>query len=81
VGYRVMLFGAEAAAVGERTLELDIDGSSVTADDLKAHVEQAFPGLSGLAACRVAVNQHFVSGDHQVSADDEIALVGPVSGG
>ena len=81
MGYRVMLFGAEAAAVGERIVNLDIDGAGITADDIKTHLQRAYPGLSGLAACRVAVNQRFVSDDHQLTADDEIALVGPVSGG
>lgn len=76
-----MLFGAEATAVGERTLDLDIDGAPITAEDLRAHLQRAYPGLSGLAACRVAVNQRFVSDDHLLTVDDEIALVGPVSGG
>jgi molybdopterin converting factor small subunit len=76
-----MLFGAEAAAVGERTVDLDIDGAAITADDLKTHLQRAYPGLSGLAACRVAVNRRFVADDHRLTAADEIALVGPVSGG
>ena len=81
MGYRVMLFGAEAATVGERTLDLDIDGATITADELRSHLQQVYPGLSGVAACRVAVNQRFVADDHLIGADDEIALVGPASGG
>ncbi|MDH3730485.1 MAG: MoaD/ThiS family protein [Acidimicrobiia bacterium] len=79
--YRVLLFGAEAAAVGERSLDLEIPQDSVTADELKHHLSEAYPGLSGVPTCRVAVNQRFVSGDHRVAPDDEIAVVGPVSGG
>ncbi|MEE8331728.1 MAG: MoaD/ThiS family protein [Acidimicrobiia bacterium] len=79
--YRVMLFGAEAAAAGERSLDLEIPEGSVTADELKLHLSEAYPGLSGVPSCRVAVNQKFVGGDEIVTSDDEIALVGPVSGG
>lgn len=78
---RVRLFGAEAAAVGERSIELDIAGDATTAADIKDHLAEAYPGLSGVPTCRIAVNQRFVEDDHKVGADDEVALVGPVSGG
>jgi molybdopterin converting factor subunit 1 len=79
--YRVLLFGAEAAAAGERSLDLEIPQETVTADELKLHLSEAYPGLSGVPACRVAVNQRFVGGDDKLTPGDEIALVGPVSGG
>ena len=76
---RVLLFGAEAAAVGERTVEVAAD--ELTADELKAHLAAAYPDLTGVGSCRVAVNQRFVDGDHKITPSDEIAIVGPVSGG
>ncbi len=79
--YRILLFGAEAAAAGDRAVTLDLAEDAVTADELKDHLARAYPGLTGLAACRVARNQRFVEGDAKVTAGDEIALVGPVSGG
>lgn len=79
--YRVMLFGAEAVAAGERSLDLEIPQETITADELKLHLVEAYPGLSGVPSCRVAVNQKFVDGGVKVTPDDEIALLGPVSGG
>ena len=79
--YRVMLFGAEAVAAGERSLDLEIPQESITADELKLHLSESYPGMSGIPSCRVAVNQKFVVGDDKLTPGDEIALVGPVSGG
>lgn len=74
----VLLFGAEAAAVGAREVSIDVD-DQFTAGELKAMLAERYPGLS--ESCRVAVNQRFVTDDAKVSALDEVALIGPVSGG
>lgn len=79
--YRVLLFGAEAAAAGAKAVDVDIDADAVSADDLKDHLAAAYPALSGLPSCRLAVNQRFVNGTDKVAPTDEIALIGPVSGG
>jgi len=76
---KVLLFGAEAAAVGERSVDLAVE--TITANELKEHIAQAYPDLTSIEACRVAVNQRFVDGDQELDDGDEIALVGPVSGG
>jgi molybdopterin converting factor small subunit len=81
MSYRVLLFGAEAAAAGARAVELEVAEPEITADALIELLTSAYPSLSGIPTCRVAVNQRFVDGDAKVTADDEIALVGPVSGG
>ena len=81
MSYRVLLFGAEAAAAGAREVNVDIDDDAITADELKDHLTAAYPGLSGVPTCRIAVNQQFVGGSDKVAPGDEIALIGPVSGG
>ena len=81
MSYRVLLFGAEAAAAGARQVDVDIDEDAVTADELKDHLAAAYPELSGIPSCRIAVNQRFVEGTDKVGRGDEIALIGPVSGG
>lgn len=50
-------------------------------DWLKARGPDYERALSDMRAVRVAVNQEHVRLDHPVSADDEIALFPPVTGG
>ena len=81
MSYRVLLFGAEAAAAGVRKVDVPVDEDVITADELKDHLANAYPELSGVPSCRIAVNQRFVDGNDKVAPGDEIALIGPVSGG
>lgn len=78
----IKLFGTEAIAVGRRQVEVTLDDPVVTCRELRDAVVQEAPMLAGtIDSCRFAVNSEFVDSDHKVGADDEVALIGMVSGG
>lgn len=69
----------ERAGVAEITKELK-DGSTV--DDLWKALQQDYPKLA-VSGIRLlyAVNQNYVTPDHQLKESDEVVFVPPVSGG
>ena len=77
---KLLSFGITKEMVGgfEKTLELP-SGTSVEAflDILK----KDYPALKKLTSLRVAVNEEYVEGSHEIMERDEIVLVPPVSGG
>lgn len=78
----VKLFGNEAVAANRREVTLDLPGASATVADLRERLAAALPELAEAAArCRVAVNHEFADDAAAVHPDDEVALIGQVSGG
>jgi molybdopterin converting factor subunit 1 len=69
----------ERAGTAEVTKDIR-DGSTVT--DLWQTLQQDFPKLN-VAGIRLlyAVNQNYVSADFQLSDQDEVVFIPPVSGG
>jgi MoaE-MoaD fusion protein len=67
--------------VGGAAESLDLpDGASIR--DVVAHYESRIPRLKeSLSTLAVAVNQQYASPDTKLKADDEVALLPPVSGG
>jgi molybdopterin converting factor subunit 1 len=78
---RVKLFAGLKEKAGRDHLELSVpDGTTVA--DLKGHVRRAAPELAPyLEATRVAVNLAFAPASQALGANDEVALIPPVSGG
>ncbi len=74
---KVLLFGAEERSVGRSSVDVDVVDAPRARDVLKALV-QRWPELK---RARLAVNHAFVAGDKKISAKDEVALIGMVSGG
>lgn len=78
---RVLLFGPEAAALGEDAVAIEVP-EGATCDLLKAALAQKHPGIRALlASARFAVNSEFAAPDRAIKASDEVALIGLVSGG
>jgi molybdopterin converting factor small subunit len=77
----VLLFGAEAQALGRGTVDVNIEqgGSCLTIRERLAEAHAPLRPL--LKAARFAVNSEFVALDHIVREGDEVALIGMVSGG
>jgi MoaE-MoaD fusion protein len=78
---RVLFFGVlkDLMGGGGEAVELP-EGSSVS--DVLAHYEIRVPRLrQSFGAVAVAVNQHYAGPDTKLKADDEVALLPPVSGG
>ena len=78
---RVLFFGVlkELAGGGSDMLELR-DGATLS--DVLAHYEARFPQLKNfLPSLAISVNQEYAEPQSQLQADDEVALLPPVSGG
>ncbi len=78
----IRLFGPEAKAVGQRQISLDVERIPLTCAQLRQQLALAQPLLArSLKTGRLAVNSEFVTDDALVGAQDEVALIGSVSGG
>jgi MoaE-MoaD fusion protein len=78
---RVLFFGILKELVGTSSEVVELaDRASIR--DLLAHYERKNPRLKDmLPSTAVALNQQYADVDSQLKADDEIALLPPVSGG
>ena len=77
----VFLFAAARDAARSDSVQVDVAKDARAADVLAA-IGHKLPQMKDLLpACRLAVDCCYVSGDHAVNNDSEIALIPPVSGG
>jgi molybdopterin converting factor small subunit len=77
----VFLFAAARDAAASDSILIDVPRDARASDVLEA-IGHRLPEISSLLpACRLAVDCGYVGGDEAVSADSEIALIPPVSGG
>ncbi|MEM1069648.1 MAG: MoaD/ThiS family protein [Planctomycetota bacterium] len=77
----VLLFAGAKEAAGSDHVTIHTHGEPTASEVLKA-LEQQHPALSDLLpSCRLAVGNNYVDSDHTVTANDELALIPPVSGG
>lgn len=77
---KLLSFGITKEMVGgfEKNIELPL-GTSVEA--FLEILKKEYPALKKLTSLRVAVNEEYVEGSHEIMERDEIVLVPPVSGG
>lgn len=76
----VLLFGITKDLAGSQKLQLSVPDAATVAD-FKKLLQDKYPKLSELNSIAIAVNNEYALDDHRISADDEIALIPPVSGG
>ncbi|MGH7602719.1 MAG: MoaD/ThiS family protein [Gemmatimonadaceae bacterium] len=77
---RVQLFASYAEALGGPTIDLLLPPGSKVSDLLDCI--RSLPAAAVLPPVpRVAINRSFASSEQIIFADDEIALIPPVSGG
>jgi molybdopterin converting factor subunit 1 len=78
---RVLFFGMLKDLAGKPSDTVEVrEGASVR--DVLAHCERQIPQLRpSLASLAVAVNQQYAGPDTKLNAEDELALLPPVSGG
>lgn len=78
----VKLFGPQAQSVGERAVCIELPGAAPTCADVRRALATHYPQLAAMfAASRIAVNHQFAEDSAPVQAGDEVAVIGPVSGG
>jgi molybdopterin synthase sulfur carrier subunit len=76
---QVLFFGATAEAVGEREIEIDLDGQT-KADTAFKQIVSNFPNLQKHSLL-FAVNQEYATGEETIKDGDELAVFTAVSGG
>lgn len=79
----VLFFGATAASVGEREVELSFD-DKLSAEKAFAQILENYPNLEknhGKKSLLFSVNQEYASGDETIENGDELAVFTAVSGG
>jgi molybdopterin synthase catalytic subunit len=78
---RVLFFGMLKDAAGKSSDEVELEEGALVRD-LLAHCEARIPRLKeSLGSLAVAVNQQYSGADTKLNANDEVALLPPVSGG
>ncbi|MHC4845517.1 MAG: MoaD/ThiS family protein [Planctomycetota bacterium] len=77
---RVFLFAGLAEIAGQRELTLGEEDPPRTVGELEARLREQWPALAA-RPFRVAVNQRYAAAGDALGADDELALIPPVSGG
>ncbi|MGB9618943.1 MoaD/ThiS family protein [Thermogutta sp.] len=79
---RVFLFGAEATLLGTSEIFVPAEEGIRTVRDLRSWLAGRYTELRPLISqIRVAVNHRFAADDTPLGPNDEIALIGKVSGG
>jgi len=76
----ILCFGITKDIVGRQRVELELP-EAVSVAVFKGILEEKYPQLDHLHAMRIAVNNTYASDDLIIQADDEVALIPPVSGG
>ena len=77
----VLLFGPQAEIVGADVVSVELTAPA-TAAAVKQAVREAEPMLGpSLASSRLAVNHAYAVDGDEIFAEDEVALIGMVSGG
>lgn len=81
----ILLFGITKDIIGSSSIELDTaneNGFNIhTVGELKTYLGERYPKLNTLSSLAIAVNSAFAENETLVNAQDEIALIPPVSGG
>lgn len=78
----IQLFAGLVDLFGTSVLIIDIKQESISIEQLKKQITAAYPAASTqLGTCFFAKNQAYAGDQEIVTAEDEIALIPPVSGG
>ena len=79
---RIRLFAILRERAGHDSIELELGDNATVADALKALGERGALGdLLGRLPVQMAVNRDYATPATRLKAEDELALIPPVSGG
>ncbi|TVP58085.1 MAG: MoaD/ThiS family protein [Gemmatimonadales bacterium] len=79
---QVLLFGPLSAELGQSSIEVELTGDPPTCGDAREALARTHPSIAPLLPShRFARNQEIVADSEPIEADDELALIGMVSGG
>ena len=75
----IKCFGIAKEIVGND--ETSLDRSSLSVADLRKQMNEQYKSFSQIKGYMIAVNQEYATDDQIIKADDEVAIIPPVSGG
>jgi molybdopterin converting factor subunit 1 len=76
----VIAFGIARDIIAGKTLQLEVE-EQTTVGQLKARLFAAYPAFQQLRSLSIAVNEEYRPDDFEISAQDEVVIIPPVSGG
>ena len=76
----LLLFGIAREIAGKNKLHLPVN-EDYTVQQIKEKVKLLYPSFSKLTSLAVAVNGEYANDNDIVTANSEIAIIPPVSGG
>ncbi|QQE09986.1 MoaD/ThiS family protein [Planctomycetota bacterium] len=78
----VHLFGPYIQVAGADTILVNISSSNIMCNDLMNAIRDQYPDLAPYVNnSRLAINHTYAQSDQLITPDEEIALIGLVSGG
>jgi sulfur-carrier protein len=79
VKYKVKSFGITKDIIGDRYTTIETD--AVTVGELRSWLVNTYPELTKLRSLFIAVNENYADDAQNITENDEIVLIPPVSGG
>lgn len=77
---KILAFGIAREIFGGSTIDVELQ-EQATVSELKQLLEERYQRLKAIRSYMVAVNNEYAADDKAISAQDEIAIIPPVSGG
>lgn len=77
---KILAFGIAREIFGSSETELNLHDNA-TVSELKQLLEERYARLKAIRSYMVAVNNEYAADDKRITAQDEIAIIPPVSGG
>jgi len=79
---RILVFGPQALKIGGSEVWVRDMQFPIRVSELTDQLAIQYPALeTSIAISRLAVNQEFAAAESWIQADDEVALIGLISGG
>lgn len=77
---KIVAYGIAKEILQSHEMELEI-GNTQTLKEVRSLLANQFPELNRLASLRFAVNESYQDDEFLLSANDEVVIIPPVSGG
>ncbi|HKK77153.1 MAG TPA: MoaD/ThiS family protein [Saprospiraceae bacterium] len=76
----LIAFGIAKDILGEKTAILSLE-DRVTVGSLKEKLIREYPAFEKLRSLSIAINEEYQTDDYEISPQDEVVIIPPVSGG
>ncbi len=77
---QVLFFGITTDLVGDSKVNISVV-KAITVDNFKKVLKETYPQLKNLDSYAIAVNESYADDSFQLSENDIVAIIPPVSGG